>query len=252
MGLELLTKIADTYERKARLYPALLALIPVLALAIGVYGFALKIEGALIGLLATFGIFYLVASIAREMGKRLEESLFNEWGGKPSTQILRHRDPTIDSVTKTRYHSFLGKHIGIAFPSPEEEIANPSAADETYVSGVRWLLDKTRDTKTFNLLFQENIAFGFRRNCLGIKPISIAIALGVCVWTLAMCGVITLSGISTPALQTLSAGALGTLGTSLLMVLVWVLFFTRTTVKTSAFAYAEFLVRACDVLPKKR
>jgi hypothetical protein len=27
-----------------------------------------------------------------------------------------------------------------------------------------WLLTQTRDTKTFSILFRENISYGFRRN----------------------------------------------------------------------------------------
>jgi hypothetical protein len=32
------------------------------------------------------------------------------------------------------------------------------------------------------------------------------------------------------------------------MVLIWVLFFTRASLRTAAFTYAEMLLRACDTL----
>lgn len=88
MGLNWLEKITNPYERKARLYPAFLALVPVLSLVIGMYGIAFRVEAGLIGLLSTLGIFYLLASVVRELGKRLESSLFDEWGGKPSQSLF--------------------------------------------------------------------------------------------------------------------------------------------------------------------
>lgn len=252
MGLNLLEKITNTYERKARLYPALLALSPILLMVVGVYGVALELKAAGVGLLASFGVFYLLASITREIGKRKEESLYKAWGGKPTTQLLRHRDSTIDTITKARYHAFLAKHMTIAFPSQAEEEENPTRADDVYQSATKWLLDRTRDRKTFELLFEENIAFGFRRNCLGIKPFAIVICVVTFVWPLFLSGVLSMDGLSVEHIRSLSNGIWASLAVSILMLLIWVFFITSKTVRTAAFGYAEFLFRACDVLPKKR
>jgi hypothetical protein len=153
--------------RQARLYPAFLAGAPLVAIAIGVYGVPLEPKAGLITLLASFGVIYLLASIAREHGKRIEEALYVAWGGKPTTQLLRHCDSTLDSVTKARYHAFLASKLNLRFPTASEELADPRAADATYESAARWLLDQTRDTKTFPLLFKELIAYGFRGGLKG-------------------------------------------------------------------------------------
>jgi len=58
--------------------------------------------------------------------------------------LLRHRDKTIDAITKRRYHSFLATKINHAFPDEAQERNNPDAADEAYQSGIRWLLNHTR------------------------------------------------------------------------------------------------------------
>ena len=247
----MLTKITGTYERKARLYPALLALIPPIGIVVGVYGFTLQVKSGSIGLLATFGVFYLLASIVRELGKRLENSLFDEWGGKPTTKILRHRDQTIDPITKARYHAFLAKQIGLIFPSVSDERDDPIAADHSYQSGVRWLLDQTRDVKTFDLLFQENIAYGFRRNSLGLKPIALTIACSSIAWLFVAQRVITKQGFSPDALESLPIGSWVALATSVIMLTIWIFFLTKRTVKTAAFTYAEMLLRACDILQGK-
>ncbi|MDD2465298.1 MAG: hypothetical protein PHI97_14980 [Desulfobulbus sp.] len=252
MELGFLDKIFDPYERKARLYPAFLTLIPILAFVVGQYGFTLKLETGTLGVLSTLGVFYLAASIARELGKRLENSLFDEWGGKPTTQVLRHKDKRIDPITKARYHTFLSEHMGITFPSKEEEDSNPVAADEIYQSATKWLLDRTRDQKIFELLFHDNIAFGFRRNCLGLKPFAIIIAASMLSWPLLSNNVVTTQGVDFSALHGLSIGVWGSLGISSLMLLVWVFFFTKRTAKTAAFGYADMLLRSCDLLPKKQ
>lgn len=251
MGLEILEKFTNTYERKARLYPVFLMLAPILMLVVGVYGVALELKATAVGMLATLGVFYLAASIVRELGKRLENSLFAEWGGKPTTQILRHRDTQIDPVTKARYHAFLSKHLGIDFPSKASEENDPAAADNIYQSATKWLLDRTRDKKTFALLFEEDIAFGFRRNCLGIRPFGIMISAIAFAWPLATSGVVTVQGIEAGLLIGLPIGTWVSLAVSFCMFFVWAYFITKNTVKTAAFGYAHMLFRACDVLPEK-
>lgn len=143
MGLNSFSSlITDQYERAARLYPALLALLPILiALAVtSVFGKPLATQ--LLTLFGACGAAYLLANISRMLGKAKEERLFAKWGGTPTTQLLRHRNEFIDPHTKQRYHAFLARRIKIAFPTRDDEYASPDAADEIYKAGVKWLLGK--------------------------------------------------------------------------------------------------------------
>lgn len=207
MGLDYFLKILNPYERNARIYPAFLTFIPIVAMTGGVYGMDLEFKSTGLGLLISFGVFYLAASIVRELGKRLENSLYEGWGGKPTTQMLRHRDKTIDPVTKARYHTFCAKHLGVKFPTKAEEEADPVAADDMYQSATKWLLDQTRDTKKFQLLFDENVAYGFRRNCLGIKPFAIVISVVMFLWPLWTGEVFSVHGFNFAKIMALSDGA---------------------------------------------
>lgn len=162
--------IKDSYDRKARLYPALLVVLPI-ALEVGaaVSIKASTVESAVSTLVSCGGAF-LLTQLARDRGKRGESSLFNQWGGMPSVAILRHRDQRIDPITKDRYHKKLSTLVkGTRAPSAVMETTNPGLSDDTYNAWCTYLRTHTRDTKKYALLFQENVNYGYRRNVWGLR-----------------------------------------------------------------------------------
>lgn len=248
----MIEKISNPYERKARLWPALLTLLPVVVLVSTLYVPFASLATNAVSLAISCGALYLLANIAREYGKRLEPKLFESWGGTPSTQILRHRNNHYGTAIKTNFHAFLAAKLGVEFPDAKAETANPAHADDVYRSAVTWLLSQTRDTKTFDLLYRENISYGFRRNALGLKPLGLLISIGSIAWVLVMFGVlvITSKGASfgLDKLAALPPGAWLTIGISGLLLAAWLFFFTRNTVRTAAFAYADALIKSCNHL----
>jgi hypothetical protein len=250
---DIVAKVTDPYDRQARLYPALLCLLPLLSLITLLYAANISALTGVVTMAVSCGGLFLMTNICREMGKRREEKLFREWGGKPTTQLLRHRDGVIDSVSKRRYHAFLAAKLSISFPDAEQEKLDPAKADEAYQSGARWLLDHTRPDmgKQFDLLFRDNIAYGFRRNALGVRPVAVVIALGCLFWALAKEHVLV--GIDRKifdwsAATQLSSATIASLAVSSLMLLIWIFFFTRASLRTSAFTFAQTLLRTCDTL----
>lgn len=255
MGLDQyskLTGLPDAYDVRARLTPAFLALLPVVAIVIGVHHAEMKLNVAVLSLFGFLGVFYFLATLCREMGKRQEDRLFKKWGGKPSTRLLRHADTFLDSTTKGRYHRFLERWIDAPFPTDGQERAAPEQADDVYQAAVRWLLGKTRDKTKFAMLFNENVSYGFRRNCYGIRWIAICISMFSILWILIARGVVTHTGLHAENLLYLGIGATVAMLISVVSIPVWILFFTEETVKTSSISYADFLLRSCDNLPKKR
>jgi hypothetical protein len=245
---DLVAKVTDPYERQARLWPALLALLPLFVTVGAIYGPRASVFANAMTLVIACGGLYVLAQISRDRGKALEEKLFAEWGGKPTTQLLRHRDPTIEAATKSRYHAFLSRKLGSAFPEANQESHNPKAADDVYQSGVRWLLNHTRDPDRFQLLLKENISYGFRRNALGLKPLALFVAVACILFVLAKYGVVTAKGWSVESLSKFPDEAWVSAVVSLMTAGVWIFFLTKRAVKTTAFTYAETLLRACDVL----
>lgn len=250
MGLSILASITDPYDRQARLYPALLAGLPVIVMMTVLYG-SNSLFTAACTVAASCGGLYLLGNIARERGRRLEPTLFERWGGKPSTQLLRHRDQVIEAPTKHRYHVFLSRALNLQFPDEKEEEVNPLKADDVYQSAVRWLLNNTRDKNKYKMIFTENITYGFRRNALGLKWLAVLICLLTTGWVIAFQNIMTFRDGLDINMASVSTATTISLVVPLTMILVWLLFFTKENVRNAAFVYAETLLRACDQIASK-
>jgi hypothetical protein len=241
--MNLLNLITDVYERKARLYPALLLVAPlivatVVVLSENLWGF--QSIGA--GILGCGGAF-LLAQLARDLGKKGERELFARWGGVPSIAIFRHRDTRLDSITKERYHKKLANLIVEAkAPTAEEERVDPKTADQVYFAWSNYLRVNTRDTKKFPLLFQENVSYGYRRNVWGLR----AFGITICALSSLLCFArLYFVHESTGKLdRPLAAGGIFA---SVLLIL-WLFRFTADWVRIPADAYAERLAECAEIL----
>jgi hypothetical protein len=251
MGLiDSIAKFADPYDRQARLYPALLALFPLAIVVTIVFAQQASALGNLAVAAAACGALYWMAGLARDRGKRLEPGLFTAWGGKPSIQLLRDRNETIDPVTKARLHALLAGKLGVTFPTAADEAQEPGEADRLYESATRWLLEQTRDNSKHSLLFSENISYGFRRNMLGMRWIGLSAAMLAAIW-LVLDTATALPATSADLFSLLitlpSAHRLGLIVCALAGA-VWILGVSEQRVRAAAFSYAERLLAACDVL----
>lgn len=240
----------DPYERKARLGPGLLVALPLLVPLVCVYGPRHPTLTAVVGLIGGCGALYLLASIARGRGKKLEESLVKEWGGMPTTIALRHRDTSaLAATSKQRYHDAIAGKLGIAMPSAEEEAANPAGADDVYAGATRRLRELTRGDK--GLLLKENIAYGFHRNMLGMKPVGLVSCILGIMYGLVIAKVIQLAPLAF-APENLAAPGLAatlTLAVSVVLMVSWLFYFDKDMVRRIGFAYAERLFECLESLP---
>ncbi|WP_193760459.1 hypothetical protein [Bradyrhizobium yuanmingense] len=159
----------DKYTLFARLFPAMIAAAPAIALAWTVIaGKEVKLVQAIAGTALTV-LLMVFADVARRRGKAIAPRLVERMGGLPSITMLRHGDTTFDTATKARMHAFLAARLGQAAPTPEQEQAAPDAADGFYARAGNWLRENTRNKKKFDILFNENITYGYRRNLFALK-----------------------------------------------------------------------------------
>lgn len=238
----------DEYELKARLAPVVASVAGALAVAILLLPAPdtqwPSLVIGLLGLAVARGMTHNV----RDRGKRLERALYAQWGGKPSTAMLRHADTRLPMTVKMRYRRFLESHVPeLSIPTEAEETAAPGRADQAYEAAGRWLLERTRDQERFRLLFAENINYGFRRNLLAAKT------LGLVVDGLALLAIPASMGLQfNGGWQTWPGSVdIWTWGASLAAAahLLWLAFgVTPTWVRAAAERYAEQLLAACDAL----
>lgn len=232
----------DIYDLKARQLPAVIALAPLLLLINDFSSFE-KLSKTLAGLGIVYGFAYIGQQIVRDLGKKREDNLYQEWGGKPTTLALRLNDnPVFDEMTIKRYHEKLATIADKKMPTKEEELSDIAKADLVYDSCSNYLRENTRDEKKYKLLFSENISYGFRRNMLGIKSIAIGILfIGV-----------SITSIKYFMHKNYSNNDVIAIVSSVVMLVFWILLVNSNWVKAAGYRYARQLILSCDTLGKSK
>jgi hypothetical protein len=231
----------DKFTFHSRLLPVLITFVP-LCLGLGVWFPGQSVTWKICGeLFASFGLTALLSQLGRDLGVRKEPSLFQMWGGMPTTRMLSQRLSTLDSNTLNRYYTKLRVLLpDLKIPELADEIRNPLAAHEVYNSGVLFLRENTRDRKRFPLVFAENVNYNFRRNLWALKQAGIwSAALGAI-----SCGLSVILGIhdKPPAVLFGIVGAL----ISVALLVLWLFVFNPRWVRLAAYAYAERLLGSLD------
>jgi hypothetical protein len=239
-----LFKQFDTYSLKARVFPALIAGLPALALLFVIVpwdhlGLSHAIAAAM-GVVLLFAF----ADLARHRGRVVQTRL-----GTGATPEQWHRgNLDVPEGSKDRFRDFLAGQLRQTAPTAIDEQADPARANDFYLSANAWLRDRTRDPRTFSILFGENITYGFRRNLLGLKPIALMVNLLV----LLFCG-------GTLWFRPPYFKALPDLDEKLVIIIAAVVLHSayllsavgRTAVRDASRAYGRQLILSCDTLMKK-
>jgi len=244
-------QMRDPYERKARIIPGLLTALPLLLPMLCIYGPKHPILTSVISLLAGCGAMFGLGSVARGLGKALEEKLIRKWGGMPTTICLRHSDNFLDSYTKQRYRDLIKLKLETSMPTMEEEASNPSRADGIYMGVSRTLRELTRGDK---LLLKENINYGFHRNMAGMKPIGIVTSFIGIFFSLVSAKIILFDPFEFYPSHVLNPGlaAIITFSVSASLLMAWLLYFNNAAIKRIGFVYAERLFECLTKLPTPR
>lgn len=233
----------DAYDLQARHAPVLLTVLPLVILAVRLVpdfqsSLALPTAFAAAVVVAVYG---LLARFARARGRTREVRLFADWGGKPTTAMLRHRDTRINRHTKERYHAGL-RALGAAFsvPTAGDEQRDPASADERYESAMDEIRRRAKIARD-KAVHRENISYGFYRNLLGLKPLGMGLAMACLVVLVAFDWSVV--GDDWAAISPVSVGGL------VLLVLdlgVWAFLVTAGQVKHQAEAYATALFETIE------
>ena len=242
---KVLAYIPDEYTRKARLYPVLIVALPLIVLAAALFPDGIPGGKMLSSLFMLCGGSMLFAQVGRDLGKRKEPWLFDLWGGKPTTRMLRHRDASNTEQLSVRHEALAHLCTPVRIPTAEEERVDSMRADKIYETCVGMLIERTRDKEKFHLLFEENCNYGFRRNLWGMKP------LGITVSVVRLCVIVILGLSMSLAADRQVTPDLYVYGImSAIMLLMWIRWITPQWVRVPGDAYAERLLGTIEVLER--
>ncbi|WP_163381386.1 hypothetical protein [Cyclobacterium sp. SYSU L10401] len=243
--------IPNKYIREARIYPFLIAALPIgLAIFIWFPDELAKwkpIAGSAgVWIVAAM----LISQFVRDAGAKKQKRLFEVWGGTPTTKLLRHenaRNPIMLERTHKKLEQLLSSDSELfKLPTKEEEKNDPVFADQKYELCVSYLRNNTRDTDKFNLLFIENCSYGFRRNLWGLKIWGIVILI----LSILMVFYKLLTSLSYSEFTSVSE----VIVTLFLFILLsfWIFLINKQWVKEAAYRYAQALIDSCDYLPANK
>lgn len=230
----------DEYTLKARIAPALLVVFPLCIIAYFIFPTSLSIWGKIWTLFVLSGGIILLSQIGRDFGKKKENDLFKKWGGKPTTKFLRYKDAP-NKIHLQRMHDKLNQIVPeLTMPTEEDENNYPTKTDEIYDSYIKHLISKTRNKKSFPLIFQENCNYGFRRNLWGMKPIGVSFAFIGTIYPIFLLFVLVKQFSPLPVSLFIS------IIINAILLLGWVLWVLPDWVKIAADAYAERLLESIE------
>ncbi|WP_163512196.1 hypothetical protein [Fodinicola acaciae] len=224
----------NKYERKARLYPGLITLAPILVLAAAFWREQLT---WIWPIAASLGGLFFLAHYVRGRGQTVEQRLVRRWDGMPTTRLLRWRTAT-NSVTRQRRRTKLEAIQQRTLPDQLTEQQDPKIADEHYVDATRALIVRLRsDEKRFGQVLDENIGYGFRRNLYALKPVALTLLAFALIADASIMGLRGFRGeVATVAVI------------HLLLTLAWLSIVRASWVRQAGETYAERLFEALDDL----
>lgn len=172
--------VFDAYEVRARLAPALVVASPwMLVVAALLQASASTLLSTSAAAVVFIALIYAFSFAVSHLGRRIEDGLWNSWGGPPSATVLSKADATFSAETKSRIRSSLVATLGIRGTTLPGWAAETDRVQETFRL-VRQLI-RQRDPK--GLWSTHNAEYGFLRNLLGswwLLLLNSLLAAGVC------------------------------------------------------------------------
>ena len=176
----------DKYTLVARIYPAVICLVPVQILFGKAAGTPLAdmLDNVLSAeIAANVGVgavlLFLFMNVNRYIGKELEKRIFKDELSMPTTEMLLPNNSTISPDMRRLVSEKLEREFRISLPSSEDVQNDEAAARRRIVDAVA-LIRHTVGSGT--LLIQHNIEYGFARNIIGGAPISFVASVAGAWW----------------------------------------------------------------------
>lgn len=230
----------DEYSLRARFLPGVLAIIAPVG---SVVAFGLRenrVATAVVGVIGLALGTFLLATVARSLGKPHQARIFGAKGGAPTTHALRLSSTEWPDTQRANWRRDATRAT--------ERPLSKSPSDGEIAVVVEILREMTRDPNRFAAVATERISFGLHRNLLGVRHA--AIALGTCAFVASIFGSV-LAALTDGVPWTLTDQLVATLvSIGVLAFFAW--FPNDSRVWTAGRSYAERLMAAAGTLAQDR
>lgn len=170
------------YSVKARLYPTLITIVPVLIFYYYTLGTRLNevlnyiiAVPIILHITITGSLIYGLIQLNRFIGKEVFQRIyFKEEQYMPTTNFLLYSNKYLSEGMKKNLREKILNDYQIALLSEDEEKKNDEEARKQIVYAVSQIKNKTREN---NFLLQHNIEYGFIRNLIGGSVIGILMCI---------------------------------------------------------------------------
>jgi hypothetical protein len=169
--------IFDPYEIRARIFPSILVLSPMVILLFSI----IPLSDVIWKILIELGIFLILvygfSYPVRLLGVKYQDDIWKITGA-PSTIILRWNDATFGLELKQQLYSAITKEYSIDIPKSDEQEKSPNQFDKIIAdvfSRVRSDLRKMDKEK--NLWSSQNAEYGFARNLIGSRAVLLILSI---------------------------------------------------------------------------
>jgi len=120
---------------------------------------------------------HLPLFLIRYYGRELENELWSDWDGAPSTRFMRWRDLTLGDDLKKQLHEAVKSYCKIRLSSKDQEKENPGRADEQIKLAFLQVKGMVRQNDPDGIWVKHNAEYGFHRNLLGSRSLWLASAI---------------------------------------------------------------------------
>ena len=171
-----LANLSDHYERKARLAPGLISVLPAIP-AVGAFGWSSTgwvetlVGGSGVGVLLSI----LLSHLASAMGNQFQKKLWPNWPyDSPTNSLLFPGSEGVSKQQQNLWYQSIKRSTGIDIP---KAVADGEEIQEVINDAVRSLRNILWDRPEAKRVQMHNIDYGFARNLAGLRmfwvPISI-------------------------------------------------------------------------------
>jgi len=181
----MIEKFIDEYELKARIAPGLIVALPALVDLIYMVPALGNLPVFAAGSIITLALIYGLGYVIRAEGQQLEPVLWKQWGGPPSTRLMRSSDTFFGAELKNSIRAAVAQEFAITLPTSVEEKKDPSGSDKAIADAFKRVRGFLRRSDPAGVWQKNNIEYGFCRNMLGGRMLWASVAVGsvvVAIW----------------------------------------------------------------------